>query len=237
MASKTGTAVGPAIATIAMAALLADLPVVAEAFRTGRLSEAQAREIAAVAFEGPDAEEQLVEAAGKLTLRGLQEECRRVEAAAAVDEDDRYRQVHRRRRIRAWVDRHNIGRLSATMTAYELARVMNEIDRRCGDIVMRGRTVTAERCEISGIGPIPVTLARQMSEDCILKVLLHQTGRRRGRGPWWVLDPRPSADGPGRARSRVHRPWLRRTAEIPEGPSQRLRADTGHQTRRPRPRR
>jgi uncharacterized protein DUF222 len=36
MAAKTGTAVGPAIATMEMAGLLADLPVVAEAFRAGR---------------------------------------------------------------------------------------------------------------------------------------------------------------------------------------------------------
>src|SRR5438874_4362845 len=142
MASKTGTAVGPAIASMEMAGLLADLPIVAEAFRAGRLSEAQAREIAAVAAEVPAAEEQLVAAAGKLTLRGLQEECRRVEAAAATDEDDRYRQVHRRRKIRAWVDRYNVARLSATMTPDDLARVMSEIDRRCGDIAegaIRGR--------------------------------------------------------------------------------------------------
>ena len=219
MASKTGTAVGPAIGTMEMAGLLAGLPAVAEAFRGGRLSEAQAREIAAVAAEVPSAEEQLVEAAGKLTFRDLREECQRVEAAAAVDEDDRYRQVHRRRRIRAWVDRHSVGRLSATMTADELARVMAEIDRRCGEIaegairgrwfeswdahrvdalvematpevagsarpasmvhvvvdyeaLMRGHTVAGERCEIPGVGPIPVTLARQMSEDCILNVLL-----------------------------------------------------------------
>src|ERR1041385_3589062 len=33
MASKTGTAVGPAIATMEMAGLLVDLPIVAEAFR------------------------------------------------------------------------------------------------------------------------------------------------------------------------------------------------------------
>src|SRR5947207_11634972 len=56
MASKTGTAVGPAIATLEMAGLLADLPVVAEAFLAGRLSEAQAREIAAAAGEVPEAQ-------------------------------------------------------------------------------------------------------------------------------------------------------------------------------------
>jgi hypothetical protein len=219
MAAKTGTAVGAAIATMEMADRLVDLPVVAEAFRAGRLSEAQAREIAAVAADVPEAEEQLVEAAGKLSLRGLQEECRRVEAAAIVDEDDRYRRVHRSRAVRSWVDRRGVGHLSARLTADELARLMTEVDRRCDEMVveairgrwfegreahradalvdlarpdsaapagpagmihvvvdydalMRGHTVTGETCEIPGIGPIPVTLARQMSEDAILKVLL-----------------------------------------------------------------
>jgi hypothetical protein len=69
MASKTGTAVGPAIASVEMAGALADLPRLGAAFRGGRLSEAQAREIAEVASEFPDTEPQLVEAAGKLSLR------------------------------------------------------------------------------------------------------------------------------------------------------------------------
>ena len=219
MAAKTGTAVGPAIAALEMAALLADLPVVAEAFRAGQLSEAQTREIAAAAAEVPDAQEQLVEAAGKLSLRGLQEECRRVEAAAIVDEDERHRRVHRSRTVRSWVDRHGVGRLSWRGTPDDLARLTTEIDRRCDDIVvdairggwfegreahradalvevarpdsatpagpdsmihvmvdydalMRGHTVAGETCEIPGFGPIPVTLARQMSEDAILKVLM-----------------------------------------------------------------
>src|SRR5439155_25601285 len=111
------------------------LPVVAEAFRAGQLSEAQAREIAEVASEVPDAQEQLVEAAGKLTLRSLQEECRRVQAAAIIDEDDRHRRIHRGRNVRAWVDRHGVARLSASMTPDELARIMGEVDRLCDDIV------------------------------------------------------------------------------------------------------
>src|SRR5882724_3524600 len=130
MASKTGTAVGTAIRTMEMADQLADLSVVAEAFRAGLLSEAQAREIAEVASEVPDAQDQLVEAAGKLTLQGLREGCRRVQAAATIDEDDRHRRVHRGRRIRAWVDRHRVGRLSASMTPDELARFISAVDRR-----------------------------------------------------------------------------------------------------------
>src|SRR5438270_1035126 len=135
MAAKTGTAVGTAIRTMGMAEQLAHLPVVAEAFRAGLLSEAQAREIAEVASEVPDAQEQLVEAAGKLTLVGLREECRRVLAAAIVDEDDRHRRVHRSRHVRSWIDRHGVGRLSATMTPDALARFLGEVDRRCNDIV------------------------------------------------------------------------------------------------------
>ena len=219
MASKTGTPVGTAIATLEMVGLLGDLPVVAEAFRAGLLSEAQAREIAHAAAEAPETQEQLLEAAGKLSLRGLQEECRRVEAAAAVDEEDRYRKVHRSRCVRSWVDRHGVGHMSARLTPDDLARLMNEVDRRTDEMVvdairgswfegrdahradalvdlaraesaapagpdtmihvmvdhdalMRGHTVAGETCEIPGFGPIPVTLARQMSEDAILKVFL-----------------------------------------------------------------
>lgn len=219
MASKTGTPVGPAIAALEMAGLLAELPVIAEAFLAGRLSEAQAREIAAVAADVPEAQEQLLEAAGKLSFQGLREECRRVEAAAIVDEDDRYRRIHRSRNVRSWVDRHGVARMSFRGTPDDLARLMNEVDRRADEIVaeairgasfesreahradalidlarpasagpagpgtmihvmidyealIRGHTVTGEKCEIPGIGPIPVTLARQMSEDAILNVLL-----------------------------------------------------------------
>ncbi len=218
MASKAGTAVGPAIASLEMAGLLERLPALAAAFRDGRLSDIQAREIAEVASEVPEAEEQLVEAAGKLSLKELREECQRVEAAALIDEDERHRRVHKKRRTRAWA-RKGAGHFSADMTADELARFMAVLDARTNEIVaeairggwfesreahsvdalidlirpestvtagpntmvhvvvdydalMRGHTVTGEKCEIPGIGPIPVTLARQMADDAILRVLL-----------------------------------------------------------------
>jgi hypothetical protein len=218
MAAKTGTAVGPAVKTLEMVKLLEDLPALAAAFRDGRLSEAQAREIAEVVSEVPDAQAQLIEAAGKLSLKGLHEECQRVEAAAIIDEDDRYQRVHKERRIRGWV-RKGVGHFSSTMTPDELAILMAEVNAHTDDIVVdairggwfesreahsvdalidlirpgcerpsgpktmihvvvdyealvRGHTVTGEQCEIPGVGPIPVTLTRQMSEDAILKVLI-----------------------------------------------------------------
>jgi hypothetical protein len=219
MAAKTGGPVGPAVDAVEMAGRLGDLPLLAEAFRSGRVSTAQAVEIADAAGAAPAAQGQLLEAAGKLSLRSLREECQRVKAASATDEADRYRQVHRSRRMRAWVDRHEVGHLSARMTADELARFMSEVDRRCDDIVadairgrwfesreahrvdalvdlarpasaeaptpknmvhvvvdyealMRGHTVAGEQCEIPGFGPVPVTVARQMSEDAFLKIIL-----------------------------------------------------------------
>jgi hypothetical protein len=202
-----------------MAGQLADLPVVADAFRDGRLSAAQAVEIVDVASEAPEVQEQLVEAAGKLSLKGLREECRRVKASVIIDEDDRYRRVHHDRRMRGWVDRHEVGHLSVTMTPDALARAMDVIDGRADEIMehgirggwfesrdahrvdalldllrpgngaeagpghvvhvvvdyealVRGHTVAGEHCEIPGFGPVPVSVARKMSEDAILKVIL-----------------------------------------------------------------
>jgi hypothetical protein len=40
------------------------------------------------------------------------------------------------------------------------------------EALVRGHTVAGEQCEIPGVGPIPVSVARQMSEDAILKVLV-----------------------------------------------------------------
>jgi len=219
MAAKTGSAVGPAVDALEMAGQLGPLPVVTEAFREGRLSVAQAVEIVDVAAEAPAVQGQLVEAAGKLSLKGLREQSRRVKASLIVDEDDRYRRVYRKRRMRAWVDRHDVGHLSATMTPDQLARVVDRIDGRAGEIMedgirggwfesgeahrvdallellgpdgagpagphhmvhvvvdyealVRGHTVAGEQCEIPGFGPVPVSVARKMSEDAVLKVVL-----------------------------------------------------------------
>jgi uncharacterized protein DUF222 len=219
MAAKAGTPVGPAIATMEMAGLLDDLPAVAAAFRAGRLSEAQMKEIADAASECPEAEEQLLDYAGKLSLCQLREECRRIKTAAAVDEKERYQKVRKGRYARSWTDRDGAVRLSARLTADEGARFLAELDARCDQMVadaragdwyegrdahradalvdlartaggeasgpeamvhvmvdyealMRGHTISGERCEIPGVGPIPVSVARYLLDDAILKVLL-----------------------------------------------------------------
>jgi hypothetical protein len=220
MAAQAGTAVRPAIATMEMAGLLDGLPAVAAAFRAGRLSEAQAKEIVDAAAEIPDAEQQLVDAAEKLSLVELREECRRVKASVIIDEDDRLRRIRKGRYLRSWLDQDGAVRLSARLAPDEGARLVAEVDARRDDIIvdalrgrwyenpeahradalvdlartarggdatdpeamvhvwidyqalMRGHTMAGERCEIPGLGPIPVTLARRMADDCILKVVV-----------------------------------------------------------------
>ena len=40
------------------------------------------------------------------------------------------------------------------------------------DALVRGVTLEGERCEIPGVGPIPVSVARRMANDPILKVIV-----------------------------------------------------------------
>jgi hypothetical protein len=219
MASKAGTPVGPAVATMEMTDQLDGLPLVAAAFRAGRLSELQAKEIVDAAGEVPEAEAQLVAAAEKLSLNGLRDECRRVKAALIEDEGHRHRRIHQGRYVRSWIDRDGAMRVSLRCTPDEGALVLAHIDARRDEIIvdalrgrfyenpeahradalidlilasaagaggpaamvhvvvdydalMRGYPVGGERCEVPGLGPIPVSLAQRMADDCILKVLL-----------------------------------------------------------------
>ena len=222
MADRSGVTTGSAIAAMKMAEELAALPLLAEAFRAGRLSEAQAREIVDVAAEVPEAQEELLEAAGKLPLAGLREQCRRVRATLVEDEAERHRRIHRGRYVRAWVDRDGAMRLSVRCAPDEGAAALAAIDARRDEIILeawkgrfyenpeahradalidlvcgaaagggegsapratvhvvvdyealvRGYPVGGERCEVPGLGPLPVALVRRMLDDCILKVLV-----------------------------------------------------------------
>jgi hypothetical protein len=106
------------------------------------LSGAQAREIVDAAAEVPEAEQQLVDAAGKLSLVELREECRRVKASVITDEAERYRRIRQGRYLRSWMDRDGAVRLSARLTPDEGDRLLAEVDARGDDIIvdaLRGR--------------------------------------------------------------------------------------------------
>lgn len=139
MAAIAGMPVGTAIATMEMAELLDQLPGVNAAFRAGRLSEAQAREIADAASEWPDTEQQLLDLADKAaSLRELRDECQRIKAAG-LDEEGRRRRAHEERRMRTWKDRTGAGRVSMSLSTDELARLLARVDARRDEIIREAK--------------------------------------------------------------------------------------------------
>jgi hypothetical protein len=247
VAETTGTGLGPAITTLEAARRLGSLPATDEALRDGRLSESQVKEIAGAATVQPDAEQELVDAAGKQPMSVLKLRCRRVKATGS-DQSSRYRAIHRDRYLRDWTDDDGAVRFDARLTPDEGARLLAAVkqatdrlvaeSRRAGvdeprkalaaDAIVRlvcgrpspatgsngsggsggtatttgstpvggdpgppdsgpgttvhvrvdyyalvrGHLVEGELCEIPGIGPIPVEVARRLAVDSILSVLV-----------------------------------------------------------------
>ena len=44
------------------------------------------------------------------------------------------------------------------------------------DALLRGEAEAGELCEIDGLGPIPVSMARSLSDDCFLRLVFHRAG-------------------------------------------------------------
>ncbi|MGH9001365.1 MAG: DUF222 domain-containing protein [Acidimicrobiia bacterium] len=122
MGAKTGTTTGQALGNLEAAKRMERLPATAGIFRSGRLSEAQAKEISQAAEACPEAEAGLLvgAAATTTTMSELRDQCRQVTAAADDDDDERREQIHRLRYLRHWTDSDGAFRLDARLrTALE----------------------------------------------------------------------------------------------------------------------
>lgn len=83
-------------------------------------------------------------------------------------------------RAGGWYEGHDAHRADALV---DLARTAGDADRPAGpeatvhvfvdhEALVRGHTADEEHCEIPGVGPIPVSVARRMATDSILKVIV-----------------------------------------------------------------
>jgi hypothetical protein len=224
VAQATGSGLGPAINALKAARSLGSLPATDDAMRNGRLSETQVKEIAGAAMVQPEAEQELVDAAGKQPLNVLRLRCRRVRAAG-IDQSQAYENIRRARYLHHWTDEEGAVRFDARLIPDDGARLVAAVKaearrlaadaRRAGceepqralaadalvrltcrrdpeggpggtssgpatmvhvrvdhEALMRGHLETGEICEIPGIGPIPVEVARRLAADSILSVLL-----------------------------------------------------------------
>src|SRR5262249_282115 len=104
LGAQRGSTIGEGGGGLGTAAEAERVAAVEEAVRAGKLSEVQAREVAAAASVDPHAEEQLLASAAINGIVGLRNDCRRVVAAALGEEDleARHNRIHRSRFHRSW---------------------------------------------------------------------------------------------------------------------------------------
>jgi hypothetical protein len=143
VAETTGETVGAATRTLETARAFDALPATEEAFRAGKLSETQAAEITSTALADPDAETELLEAAGSTSMKGLRDRCRQVRAGAEEDDRAWARRLHESRRAHDWTDPDGAYCLSARMAPDAGARFSSawkaHIDRIFRDARRAGR--------------------------------------------------------------------------------------------------
>ncbi len=95
LASITGESVGSAASMLETAKSIEAHPAISEAFRSGSLSEAKAKQIASAADARPDQATNLVAAASQMELAGLKRHCADVRQSALSEHDsiERYEQI------------------------------------------------------------------------------------------------------------------------------------------------
>jgi len=123
VALHTGTPIYEAQAVVILADQLRHLPQTVEAMNAGKISTAQAVEVARGATAEPHAEERLLNLAKSSTVRTLRDEASRV-IAAATDEVERHKRIHKNRYIKTWTNQDGAFNLKACMTVANGALVM-----------------------------------------------------------------------------------------------------------------
>jgi hypothetical protein len=105
LARATGSSVAAAADALEAAQKFDSQPAVAAAARRGDLSMAQAALITDAVAADPDAEQLLVDAAGRVSVGELRDECARIKAAAEPDPEGKRRAIHNERSLRTYTDR------------------------------------------------------------------------------------------------------------------------------------
>jgi hypothetical protein len=123
VAAATGTSVGSATAILQTAERLERLGDTAEAFAKGKLSPAQAAEIAHAASEVPDAEDELLLMVRDERFAPFKDRCRRI-AASAHDPLEQAKRINAVRSCRTWTDAEGGWNLSARGTPADGGRIM-----------------------------------------------------------------------------------------------------------------
>ncbi len=123
LSNETDCAHYEAQSVVFLANQLHHLPVTTAALLSGDLSGTQAVEVARGAIVAPNTETQLLNLSKHATVRDLRDATSRV-VAAATDEAERHKQVHKSRYLKSWTDLDGSFNLKARITAANGALVM-----------------------------------------------------------------------------------------------------------------
>jgi uncharacterized protein DUF222 len=187
VAATMGTSLGQAIGVLETGRQLEGLPRTREAFREGRLSEAQAREVSSAATIDPRSERELLDAARTQTVKALQEECRRVRAAAISDELEAHERIRRGRYFRHWIERDGAVRFDARLTPDAGAAVIAAVDSRQERIFASALRAGRREASSAYAADALEELARSSGSDrsagprAMVHVLVDHAALRKGR--------------------------------------------------------
>ena len=127
-AGKTGKSRAKARTEMETGKNLGNAPGTREAFKNGELSAEQADTIADAVEANPEAEQALLDAAKKQSLKELKDEAAR-RKAEVEDMEKRERRIHKGRYVRTWTDSHGAWNLHAKGTIPDGADFLSVLER------------------------------------------------------------------------------------------------------------
>ncbi len=139
LSNETDCAHYEAQSVVVLANQLQHLPVTTAALLSGDLSGTQAAEVARGAIVAPNTETQLLNLSKHATVRDLRDATSRV-VAAATDEAERHRQVHKSRFFKSWRDPDGAFIIKGRMTVANGALVMAALKPIQDEIFRAART-------------------------------------------------------------------------------------------------
>ncbi|MFZ0664869.1 MAG: DUF222 domain-containing protein [Acidimicrobiales bacterium] len=142
LAGETGDTNYEAASLLAAARQMEQLPDVSDAFKAGKLSPTQARQVASAASCDPSKQQDLLEAAEKQTVSELRETCDRVKRQASSGEDEakRHASIWRRRYVRDFNESDGAVRFDGRVCPEDGARLRAELMKRARRIAAEAKT-------------------------------------------------------------------------------------------------
>ncbi|CAB4651868.1 unannotated protein [freshwater metagenome] len=164
---------------VVLANQLQHLPVTTAALLSGDLSGTQAVEVTRGAIVAPNTETQLINLSRHATVRDLRDATSRV-VAAATDEAERHRQVHKSRYLKSWTDLDGSFNVRARMTAANGALVMVALKPIQDEIFKAARkSGNHERPEAYAADALMVLCEKASNADSRAAHGVSETKRRR----------------------------------------------------------